>query len=170
MGQLSLRLQNGVLPLTQLALGGVQLIGGGSLLPLRLCQCLGPIGYPCPDVSQLLVQPLQLVGPAQDTGASAGGAARHRAAGVEHLAVQGDDTKFIAVFSGRGDGGVQILHDRHPSQQVGKYILIFGVEADQLVPHSHEAGLFAQARSLPELSRSDGADGQDGGPAPISPL
>ena len=97
-------------------------------------------------------------------------AAGHGAARVEHLAVQGDDAELIAVLPGGGDGGVQIFHDGHPAQQVGKDILIFRVEGDEPVGHAHEAGLLFQGVPLPEEARADGAEGQDGGPAPVPAL
>ena len=170
MGQQGFGLQNGVLPHPQLALGGLQLITGGGGLPLCLGQGPGGLRPLVPDAHDLLIEPLQLVGPAQDAGAAAGGAAGHGTAGVEHLAVQRDDAEFIAVLPGGGDGGVQVLHDGHTAQKVGKYVLISGVEGDQLIPHSHKAGLPGQALGLSQFPRADGADGQDGGAAPVPAL
>ena len=170
LGQLALRLEDGVLPLAQLGLGSLQLVGGGGGLPLRLGQGLCPLGHPCANIPQLAVQPLQLVGSAQNSGAAAGRSAGHGAARVEHLAVQGDDAELIAILPGGGDGGVQILHNGHPAQQVGKDVLIPGVERDEPVGHPHEAGLLFQGVPLLEKARADGAEGQDGGPAPVPAL
>ena len=169
-GRLALSLQDGVLPLPQLALGRLHLIAGGGGLPVRLLQRLGGLGQLLPQAPALFVQPLQLVGTAQDAGTAAGGAAGHGAAGVQHLPVQGDDAELIAVFPGRCDGVVQVLHHRHPAQQVGKHVPVLGLEGDQLISHPHEAGLPPEGLSLPQLPRPDGAEGQNGGPACVSAL
>ena len=116
------------------------------------------------------IQPLQLVGPAQNARRAAGGAAGHGAPGVEHLAVQGDDAELVAVLPGRGDGRVQVLHHHHPAQQVGEHIPVPGVELHQLVGHPHKAGLPLEAARLPQVVGSDGAQGQDGGPAAVPAL
>ena len=156
--------------MAQLRLGGLQLVGCGSGLPLSFGQGPGPLRHPGADVLKLAVQPLQLVGPAENAGASAGGAAGHGSAGVEDLAIQSDNAEGILVLPGRGDGGVQILHDGHPPQQIGKDIFVPGVEGDKLVADAHKAGLVFQLLPVLEVARADGADGQNGSPPPVPAL
>ena len=167
---LGLRLQHRVLPLPELRLGGLQFIGGPLYLPLRLLQGPGRLLQLLLQAGALGVQPLQLVGPAEDPGAAAGGAAGHGASRIEHLAVQGDDPESIAIPPGGRDGRVQILHHRHAPQQIGKYRPVPGIKLDQLVRHPNKARLPGQAPRLPQLAGPDGTEGQDGGPASVPPL
>ncbi len=68
-------LQNGVLPLAQLGLGGLQLGRRRRCFSRSPPPWLWPLGHTVRTSSQLAVQPLQLVAPAQDPGAAAGRAA-----------------------------------------------------------------------------------------------
>ena len=167
---MGLGFQDLVLPHTKLGLSRLQLISGGAGLPLGLSVLPGSFGGLLPEGDGLSAQPLQLVGAAQDTGAAVCRAAGHGTAGVEDLTVQSDDPELIAVLPGGGNAAVQIFHDGHPPQQVGKDMFIFGIEGDQLVAHTHEAPVAPEAVCLPQLPGPDGADGQDGCPAGIPAL
>ena len=167
---LSLRLQHRVLPLPELRLGALQFIGGPLCLPLRLLQGPFRLLQLLPQAGALDIQPLQLVGPAEDPGAAAGGAAGHGTSRIEHLAVQGDDPEPVAIPPGGRDGRIQILHHRYTPQQIGKHRPVPGIKLDQLVRHPHKAGLPGQALRLPQFAGPDGAEGQDGGPASVPPL
>ena len=70
---------------------------------------------------------------------------------------------------GHGHGLVHILGNHHPAQQVGKDARILRREGDQPIPHAHKAFLPLH-RPVPEVGGADGADGQDGGPAPVPAL
>ena len=155
--------------LPDLPLGSFQLIAGSGGLPL------GPVPVP-PGLLQGLAQALglslqagELIGPAQNTGAAAHRAAGHGAAGVQHLAVQGDDLEAVAVLPGHGDGGVHVLRDNSAAQQVGEHPAVFPVKGDKSVAHAHKALLPLHA-PVPELGGADGAQGQEGGPSPVPPL
>ena len=59
----------------------------------------------------------QLIRTADHAGGMDPGTARHGAAGIEHLAVQRDDLKPVAILFGNGDGTVHILrHGGTPKQ------------------------------------------------------
>ena len=118
----------------------------------------------------LALQLLQLVGPAEDASPLHGGAAGHGAAGIEHLPVQGDDFELVAKLPGRRNGVVQVLHHRHPAQQIGKDILIAPVKGDQPVRHPHKAGLTGQGLPLPQGVGPNCRNGQNGGPAALPAL
>ena len=167
---LALGLQDSVLPFTQLGLSGLHLIGGGCRFPVRLLQLPGCLGQAILQPLALGSEPLQLVGPAENTGAAAGAAAGHRAAGVQNLPVQGDDAEAVSVLPCHSDGGIQMLHHDDPSQQVGKDIAVLGRKLHQLIGNAHETGLPAEASRFPQIRGPDGAQGQDGGPAAVPPL
>ena len=152
-----------------LGLGGLHLVGRGGDLPTRVLQGLGRGGELLPRLALLLPQPLQLIGPAQDARAAGGRAAGHGAAGVEHLAVQGDDLEAVAVLPGHGDGLVQVGGDDGGPQQAGEDLLIAPLKGDELVAHAHEARLVHHA-DVPELPGADGAQGQEGGPSRVPAL
>ena len=155
--------------LTLLGLGGLHLILGGGGLPPGLLHGLCGLGQLAGEGGPLLVQPLQLVGPAEDARAAGHRAAGHGAAGVEHLAVQGDDLEPVAVLAGHGDGRVHVLGDDGAAQQVGEDLLVPGVELHQLVPQAHKA-LFLPHALIPELAGPDGAQRQEGAPPPVPAL
>ena len=56
---------------------------------------------------------------------------------------------------------VQVLHHRHPAQQIGKDVLIAPVKGDQPVRHPHKAGLTGQGLPLPQGVGPNGRNGQD---------
>ena len=164
-----LQLKDPVLQLTALGLGGLQLVDGHGRLPPGLLQSLDRLVQLGPHPVHLGVQPLQLVGPAEDARRAGGRAARHGAARVEDLAVQGNDLEAVAVFPGHGDGGVHVLGHHHPAQQIGKDVFVSGVELHQPVPHAHEAGLVLHG-GIPELGGADGAQGEEGTPTAVPAL
>ena len=166
MSQALLQLEDIVLMATLLGLGGLHLIGGGGGLPLGLLHGVGRVGQLPGHTGTLLLQPLQLVGPAQNTRAAGGRAAGHGAAGVEHLAVQGNDLEAVVVFPGHGNGLVHILGHHRAAQQIGKDLLIPGVKLDEFVAQAHEAGLLSYPL-VPEVGRPHGGQGQEGAPPAV---
>ena len=149
-----------------LGLGSLHLVGSSGGLPLSLLHGVGRVGQLLGHAGALLSQPLQLVGPAQDARAAGRRAAGHGAAGVEHLAVQGNNFEAIVVFPGHSDGLVHILGHHGAAQQVGKDLLIPGVKLDEFVAQAHKAGLPAHAL-IPEVGRPHGGQGQEGAPTAV---
>ena len=111
----------------------------------------------------------QLIGPGEDAGVLVHGAAGHGAAGVHHLAVQGDDLEAAAVFLGHGDGGVHILDDHRPAQQIVNDCLVGLFTADQLGGDAHIAPAAFQAGFLQEPPLN-ARQGEEGGPAAAGAL
>ncbi len=75
----------------------------------------------------------------------------------------------MTVLAGGGNGHVHILRNDHAAQQVGKDLLIFGIELDQLVAQTHDA-LFIHHLAVLEIGGTDGGQGQEGGTAGIAAL
>ena len=110
------------------------------------------------------VEPLDLVGAAENAGVLRARAARHGAAGVDHLPVERDELEAVAVFSGNGHGAVHILHHNGFAQQGGYDLAQAAVAADEFVSNGNEAVLILQPL-LFELAPADGGNGQERGAA-----
>ena len=162
-------LEHSVLRLAQLGGGGIQFILGRRQLPLGVRQLGGGLLQVGLQPLALCIQPLQLIGPGQDARRAGHRAAGHGAAGVEHLAVQGDDAEAPSKLPGDGQGLVHILGDDHPAQQAGEDGSVLRVKGDDGVPHTHKARLPLH-RLVPEIRWADGVHGQNGGPACVSAL
>ena len=158
--------EHGVLRLPQLRGRVVQLILRRCLLPLDLGQLLFGTRHLLLQGGHLAPQPLQFIGPGENARRPGGRTAGHRAAGVEDLAVQGDNAEAVSIPPGHGHGLVQILGDDDAPQQIGHHSLIILMVPDELVGHAHVPGLGLQPR-LPEGTRSHGVHGQEGGPATV---
>ena len=161
--------ENCVLVGALLGLGGLHLVLGGGDLPGCLLQRAAGLVQALPDADNLNVQPLQLIGTAEDARTAGHGAARHRAAGVEHLAVQRDDLEPASILAGDGNGLVHILRDNRPAQEAGKDPPVLPVKFNELVAHAHKACLVCHA-PVPKLAGADGGEGQEGGPAGVPAL
>ena len=103
----------------------------------------------------------QLVGPGEDAGVLTYGAAGHGAAGVHHLAVQGDDLEAAAVFLGHGNGSIHVLDNDGAAQQIVHDGPVGLFAVNQLRGHAHEAPAAFQAALLqnPPLNAGKGQEG-----------
>ena len=164
-----LQLQDVILMLALLGLGRVHLILGACDLPLGLLQRLGSGGKLFTQARLLLPQPLQLSLAAEDARRTGGRTARHSAAGIQHLTVQRHDLQFMLIFPCHGNGGVHILGDHRPAQQIGKDLLILFLALNELVAQPHKAGLVHYVGLL-ELSGLNGLEGQEGAAPPVPTL
>ena len=107
---LALALQHGVLRLTLLGRGHIQLILCLLHLAaqfLRLCIGSGTLLL---GILQADAELFQLITAAQHACAAADTAARHRAAAVHHLTVQRHNAESAAVLTSHSDTAVHVLH------------------------------------------------------------
>ena len=164
-----LQLEDLILVGALLRLSRLQLIGGCGGLPLCSLKGLSGLLHIGGDLRTLRPEALQLVGPAEDTGAAGYRSAGHGTARVEHLSIQGDNLKAVSILSGHGNGPIHILGNDGAPQKAGKNLLIPGVKSDKGVAHPHKAALPLHP-SVPELGGANGRERQESGPARVPAL
>jgi len=135
-----------VFRLGELAGGLVQLARAGGKLVVQLLRA-GLLG-------------LELVGAGEDTGVFGGAAAGHGAAGVDELAVERHDAKLVLVPLRHGDRVRKRFAHDGAAEEIGKDVLIFGVEAGKLQRGAEVAGLVLG--SLFQFVAPDDGHGQKG--------
>ena len=149
-----------------LVLGHLQLILGLLQLPVGALGhkgCVLKLGL---DLLALFLQLLQLPGAGENPRITADAAAGHRAAGVDDLAIQGDDAEAVVVALGHLNAAVQVLHHHGSAQKVLHNGTIFPLVAHQFRRNAHEAVLVFQA-VFPETAALDGVQRQEGCPASV---
>ena len=120
----------------------------------------------CGERFCLLLRRAQAARAGERARAARGRAAGHRAAGLDDLSVQRDDTEAVAVRFGERERSVHIFtHDR-ARQQIAHNGRIAVVKPDQTVGGA-EAALPPVQTVLPQRGGADGVDGQEGGAAAV---
>ena len=162
----ALQCQHPVIGLPLLLPGHLQLILGLLQLPVGALGHQGGILQLAAHLAQLFIELLQLPGTGEDAGAAADAAAGHGAAGVDDLAVQGDDAEAVVVALGHPNAAVQVLHHHGCTQQVPDDAAIAVFIAHQLRGDAHKA-VFVLQTALPQAAAPDGVQRQEGGPAAV---
>ncbi len=110
------------------------------------------------------LQLLDLPFPAQQIAAVFKRASGHGAPGIEQLPVQCHDPQRIAVFSGQGNGMVDLIHYHHAPQQIPDQRPVLRIRRHQIACKAQDAGL-PKRRRLPERGAlCHAAKRQEGGP------
>ena len=104
--------------------------------------------------------------PAQEPRISGQRASGQGAAGVNHLAVQGDDPEPVVELFGNGHSVVQAFRHRYPAQQGIDDALILSVKPAKPARNAHKAHTVLQARLLQHVSFNSG-QGQKGSPSAV---
>ncbi len=147
---------------------GVHIVACGGQLPLRLGKRFRLLRAFFLKLRALLFQPFQLIGARQHARALRRRAARHGAAGIDHLAIERHDAEAVVVFFRDGHGIAQRLRNDRAPQQTGKHAGIGAVIAAKLAGKAKIAP-FA-ARRILQRTAAHRADGQKCGTARILPL
>ena len=87
----------------------------------------------------------QLIGPGENARVLVHGTTGHGAAGVHHLAVQGNDLKAAAIALAHGNGRVQVGHDHGSRQQVFHNAPVLFLAFYQVRGNAHKAPAAFQA-------------------------
>ncbi len=144
---------------------------GGFKLRLGVCDLLGERFVGALPVAELLfesrhglAQRLDLGHSAQEARARASGSARHGAARIEHLTVEGNYLEAVGKFLCHRYAVVDVVDHRRPAEQGADDAGIFRVKIEQFIRHIDEALAICKP-VLGERPRLDGGKRQEGRPA-----
>ena len=133
-------------------LRGAELVSGSGqlefhlvVLPLSLLQLRIRHQLVLLQLFFLGIQLFQFISPGQNARFLIHAAAGHGAAGIHHLAVQGDDAEPVAVFLGHGNGSIHVVNDHGSAQQILHDLTVSGIRRHQLGGNAHEAPAAFQA-------------------------
>ena len=134
--------------------------GGGRLLGQTGDLFFGLAGL-FAKIPRLLLQPFDLGPAGEQPRALDAGAARHGAAGVDHLAVQGNDPEPVAVLFGKPHRGIEILRNGGAPEQAAHHTLVLRVRFHQRRSEADEARFIFQAlfAEYVSLHRRQGQEG-----------
>ena len=161
--------QRFILRLAELALHGLEFKFRLCRRAGRLLQLRGKLRLFAGELLDAFLQSVYLIGAGQNARAAGRRAARHAAAGVQHLPVQRDDLRAAARGTRHGNRIVQRPgNDRSAEQILGK-LAIFRIRLHQLRRHAHIAPLRGELPRCDALC-TDGAQRHERRPPGVHAL